>query len=157
MDSAEKKHKLERRTWYGLNGTIVLEAGFLHRSGFGKLLIPHPPVVNWLLRQGLEDHERVILSLAHEFGHLQTAPFALLYVVVILILALNVGHRSAVQVLFLLTCAQAAWEIASEFYTIRSDLEFYKSSYSMVFVAPRLLFWVLNVTLAATGWLIAVF
>jgi hypothetical protein len=124
----------------------------LHWVGFGKLLIPHPPVVNWVLRRGLEDNKRDIMSFAHEFGHLQTAPFALLYFCLILGLALNMGRRGLVQVVSLLVCAQAAWEIASEFHAIKSDIDFYRNSYRMVSIVPRAIFWVLTSALAIAGW-----
>jgi hypothetical protein len=148
----EKAQMRKRRTWYGLNGTIVLGRGFFHRVGFGKWLILHPPLVNLVLRRGLEDNERNILSFAHEFDHLQTAPFALLYFGVILGLALNMGRRGLVQVLFIMACAQAAWEIASEFHAIKSDIDFYRDSYRMVSIAPRAIFWVLTSALAIAGW-----
>jgi hypothetical protein len=146
----------KRRTWYGLNATITLGPGFLHRVGLGKLVIPHPPVVNWVLRRGLEGNKRNVLSFAHEFGHLQTAPFALLYFGVILGLALNTGRRSLVQVFFLLAGAQAVWEIASEFHVIKSDLGFYRNACRTVSMTPRTIFWVLTGALAITGWIMAV-
>ena len=63
-------------TWYGIGGTVIIDPGFLHRTGLGWFLIPHPSVINWLLRLGLLENSRNALRVTHEFGHLQSAPLA---------------------------------------------------------------------------------
>jgi hypothetical protein len=45
--------KIQVRTWYGVGGTVIIGPGFRHKSGIGNLIIPHPALVNWLLRLGL--------------------------------------------------------------------------------------------------------
>ena len=37
-----------------MGGTVIIAPGFLHRTGLGWFLIPHPPLINMLLRQGLQ-------------------------------------------------------------------------------------------------------
>src|SRR4030067_962928 len=49
----EQAHVRHMRTWYGMNGTVVIGPGFRHSTGLGGLLLPHPPVVNQLLRHRL--------------------------------------------------------------------------------------------------------
>jgi hypothetical protein len=51
---------------------------FIHKSGFGTLLVSHPAAVNWLLRRELKTENAISLIIKHAFGHLQTVPFALL-------------------------------------------------------------------------------
>ncbi len=70
---------LMHRTWYGITATVNLQSRFVHKSGLGTLLVPHPAAVNWLLRRGLKMETAISLIIKHEFGHLQTVPFALLY------------------------------------------------------------------------------
>src|SRR4030065_1057315 len=49
----EQAHVRHMRTWYGMNGTVVIGPGFRHGAGLGGLLLTHPPVVNQLLRHTL--------------------------------------------------------------------------------------------------------
>jgi hypothetical protein len=75
LSSYPQRHQC--RTWYGLTGTVILESDIAHKAGFGRLVISHPAAVNWLLRRGLPRADAIALSLRHEFGHLQTLPFAI--------------------------------------------------------------------------------
>ncbi|MFZ0131945.1 MAG: hypothetical protein WAK95_05335, partial [Desulfobacterales bacterium] len=45
---------LRRRTWYGIDATVNLNSEFIHQTGFGSFLVPHPTAVNRLLRYGLK-------------------------------------------------------------------------------------------------------
>lgn len=154
--SSRNGNTQDTRTWYRLNATVALGPGFLHRVGFGKFLIPHPPAVNWVLRRGLGVEKSKALCFSHEFGHLQTAPFALVYFGLTMGFALHMGHRGLMDVLLQLACAQAAWEIASELHAIRSNPGFYRDSYRMISVTPRAVFWTLAGALVIIGWIIAV-
>jgi hypothetical protein len=42
---------LKRRMWFGITATVNLKSKFMHKAGFGNLLVPHPAAVNWLLRR----------------------------------------------------------------------------------------------------------
>jgi hypothetical protein len=33
---------LKRRTWYGITAPVNLRSSFMHKSGFGALLVHHP-------------------------------------------------------------------------------------------------------------------
>ena len=59
-----------------MGGAVIIGPGFMHKSGVGRLIIPHPSVINWLLRLGLLENSRNALRVTHEFGHLQSAPLA---------------------------------------------------------------------------------
>ncbi len=42
------------RSWYGLRGEIAVEHALWHLVRVGGVALHHPPVVNWILRRGLE-------------------------------------------------------------------------------------------------------
>jgi hypothetical protein len=50
--------RIKVQTWYGMGGTVIIAPGFLHRTGLGWFFIPHPPLINLLLRQGLLKNSR---------------------------------------------------------------------------------------------------
>jgi hypothetical protein len=150
-----KTKMLNTRTWYGVNATVVIGPGFLHRGGYGKLLIPHPPVINWLLRRGLAPTVRENLSFAHEFGHLQSAPAALIYTAANFAALLAAGKTTVLTVMLLLISTHAAYEIMAEVITIRHDHQLYLHCYENVSKIPRAIFWFSMSLLALMGWIIA--
>lgn len=106
------------RSWYGLPATIVVERGHWHLVRIGPVALPHPPLVNLLLRRGLPSDDRLRLSYWHEFGHLQTLPLALAHAVWLL------RRRPARRVprwqwfVIVLIAHEVAWELASESYVV---------------------------------------
>ena len=132
---------LKRRTWYGITATVNLKSRFMHKSGFGNLLVPHPAAVNWLLRRGLKMENAISLIIQHEFGHLQTVPFALLYAGILLSVSIGEGAMSWFKILFLAVSTQAVWEMMSESFTLFSDIEGYRSCYDGINILPRVIFW----------------
>ena len=149
-----KTKRLDIRTWYGVNATVIIGPGFLHRGGYGKLLIPHPPVINWLLRQRLAPAVRENLSFTHEFGHLQSAPAALLYTVSNFAALLAAGKTTVLSVMLLLISTHAAYEIMAEIITIRNNRQLYRHCYEKVSKIPRTIFWFSMILLALVGWMI---
>ena len=145
------------RTWYGLTARITIGPGFIHKTGAGGLLIPHPPVANRLLRIGLPDHLHRKLSFAHEFAHFQTAPLLAAYVLALLAFAFIRTPPGIGKIFLLPACAQAAWEIMSEGCTIVKNAEAYRAAYEGVTKVPRILFWFVGGLLAAGGWGIVLF
>ena len=137
-----------------MGGTVIIGPGFLHRTGLGWFLIPHPPLVNWLLRQGLPKNSRNALRVTHEFGHLQSAPLAVLYTALnyAAIIAANRANLSNLILVFIST--HAAWEIMSEILTIMSDAQFYHKCYEKVSIIPRAIFWFSAIVLTLLGWII---
>lgn len=142
------------RTWYGLTATVIIGPGFLHRGGYGKLVIPHPPVINWLLRRGLSQAVRENLSFTHEFGHLQSAPAALLYTAANFAALLAVGKTTVLTVMLLLISTHAAYEIMAEIITILHDRKLYRHCYQNVSIIGRAIFWFSMILMALMGWII---
>ncbi len=148
---------LQHRTWFGFNATVTLRSKFMHKTGFGNLLILHPAAVNWLLRRGLNTKNVISLSIQHEVGHLQTVPFALLYAGILLLASWGEGSMAWFKIPFFVVSTQAAWEITSELYTIFRDIESYRACYDGVQKLARIIFWLLSVLMAFTGALILLF
>ena len=148
---------LRHRTWYGINATVTLTSKFLHKTGFGKVLIPHPAAVNWLLRRGLKASDVISLSIRHELGHLQTVPFALLFAAILLLASLGEELLAWVKIPILVVTTQAVWEMTSELYTILSDVENYHACYAGVGKLSRVLFWLMSGLAALSGALILLY
>lgn len=148
------KSIVKMRTWFGMEAVVEIGPGFIHKAGLGRVLIPHPPLINWLLRVDLPHEAKQTLSLLHEFGHLQATPLALLYAIVMMALSFVAGHRSWVEILLVLLSVLGAWEIMAEIFTISRTRERYTEFYKGVSVMPRLLFWIIVATLTISGWLI---
>jgi hypothetical protein len=147
---------IQARTWYSVKSTVKIGPGFLHKAGIGRFLIPHPPVVNWLLRQGLTKDARLTLSFTHEFGHFQTAPLAVLYTAVNFTAIIASGHLNLDRIVLVFISTHAAWEMMSEIITIMSDVQFYRKSYKRIPILPRIVFWIFTGALATVGWIIVI-
>jgi len=143
-----------KRLWFGPKARVMIGTGFLHKSGFGALMIPHPPIANWLLRWGLPNHLRCDLSFDHEFAHFQTAPMIIFYMLVLLIFASVRGRTSIGAVLFVLASVQAAWELMSEGLVMLMDPASYRMSYNALIRLPRVLFWAIGGMLTVAGWVV---
>ena len=146
--------KIQKKTWYGLNATVIIGPGFIHTAGWGVFLISHPPVANWLLRFGLKGTDRETLTFIHELEHLQSAPFVLLYAVLLFGLAFTKTHAGLAQIVFILFGSHAAWEIISEILTYYNDSRLYRRCYEKISLFPRIAFWFIAGATAITAWLI---
>lgn len=140
--------------WFGVNATVTIGPCFMHHAGFGKISVPHPPVINWLLRQGLAEDVRYAMNFTHEFGHLQTVPLAVFYTGVMLALASITRHTGLIEISLVLISTHAAWEIMAEIFTIASDVPLYRKHYEEITVIPRVIFWFFTGTLTITGWIV---
>jgi len=143
---------MKKRTWYFLNAVVEIEPGRFHRAGFGKLLIPHPPVVNWLLRRGLSQDAYKILCTEHEMGHLQALPFEILYSIILILIAISTGNDDTFGWLWVLVSSFSAWEITAEMHVIRCVKPGYSHFYRGVSYLPRIAFWGLTLSLVAGSW-----
>ncbi len=118
------------RAWYGLPGEIVIEGDSWHVVKVGPVPLPHPPLINRLIRRGLPQEARLRLSYWHELGHLQTLPLALAHAVWLWRNRWGPPRRSSLssRLLRLATALvghEAAWELVSESYVMsRSGLEY---------------------------------
>ncbi len=143
---------IQKRTWFGIYGTVTMGPGFMHKAGLGGVEIPHPPVFNWLLRMGLPESSRHALTLTHEFGHLQTLPLMLLYTGVFLAITVGSGQACLSGMILVLIGSHAFWEIITELYTVTRDSRFYRESYETVTRIPRIIFWIVTSALTILGW-----
>jgi hypothetical protein len=144
--------RIKVRTWYGMGGTVIIGPGFLHRTGLGWFLIPHPPLINCLLRQGLPKNSSTPLRIAHEFGHLQSAPLALLYTALNYTAIITANRANLSNLILVFISTHAAWEIMSGILTIMSDAQFYHKCYEKVSIIPRAIFWFSAIVLTLLGW-----
>jgi len=146
--------RIKVRTWYGVGGNVIIGPGFLHRTGLGWFLIPHPPLINWLLRQGLNKNSSNTLAIAHEFGHLQSAPLALLYTALNYTAIITANRANLSNLILVFISTHAVWEIMSEILTIMRGAQFYHKCYKKVSIIPRTLFWFSAIVLTLLGWII---
>ena len=146
--------KIQVRTWYGVGGTVIIGPGLRHKSGIGTLIIPHPAVVNWLLRLGLLENCSSTLRINHEIGHLQSAPLAVLYTAANYAAVILADRASLFIFILVLISTHAAWEIMAEIHTIMHNAPFYHRCYERVSAIPRAIFWFSTIALALWGWII---
>jgi hypothetical protein len=108
------------RAWYGLPSEIVIDGDSWHLVKVGSVPLPHPPLVNRLIRRGLPPETRLRLSCWHELGHLQTLPLALAQALWSWRRRPALQHMPflsrAVWLAAALICHEAAWELAAEGY-----------------------------------------
>ena len=145
-----------KRIWYGITATVTLGPRYLHRAGFGRVVFPHPPVVNWLLRIGVSDEAKRRLVFAHEFAHFETAPAAILYMGALFAFIYSRGRFSLASILMAIVSTHAAWEMLAEGLVVLESPADYRQSYNSLPQLPRILFWLLGTVLALAGWLVAV-
>ncbi|MFZ0728462.1 MAG: hypothetical protein WAM61_21975 [Desulfobacterales bacterium] len=150
-------HVLHRRTWYGVTASVEISSKWIHRAGFGKLLVPHPGLANWLLRRGMNPKVAATQCIRHEFWHLQTVPFAAVYTGILLAVSIGAETMSWLKLLVLAVSAQAVWEFMSEFFTRFSDIETYRAGYKGIRKLPRIVFWLTSVVAAGIGTFIFVY
>lgn len=143
-----------KRTWFGVAAKVTIGPGFVHKTGFGRLVIPHPPLANWLLRLGLPGDRSRNLIFAHEFAHFQTAPVLFVYGFVLIFLAYVKDRTGIEEIFFLVVNMQAAWELMSEGMVVLKDTAVYRNSYKGVTRLPRILFWFVAAMLTAGGWVV---
>lgn len=147
------------RAWYGLPGEIIIENDYWHLVKVGGLPLPHPPVINLLIRRGLPRSARRQLSYWHEFGHLQTLPLALGHAIWLW------RHKSPqrqkplrAQLLWLATALvihEAGWELAAESYVVGKIGGKYKEWYRQYPNPLLAAFWVGMTGVALLGTVIA--
>lgn len=132
------------RTWYGLKAEIDIESTSWHLVRIGRLALPHPPLVNLVLRKGQGRADYLRLSLLHEFGHLQTFPIALAHTILLLAVARRRGglRNILAGAGAWLLAHEAAWEMVSELYVVAQAGDDYRRIYrENPNRGGRLLFW----------------
>jgi hypothetical protein len=115
------------RTWYGLLVKITVTESNFHRVAVPGLVLPHPGMVNLIVRQGLPLDLRLALTSRHELGHLQTLPVPLLHLLLILWPRRGKPHGTFwLRNLVALLTHQALWEVAAEGYVVATDRRAYR-------------------------------
>ncbi|HSD50415.1 MAG TPA: hypothetical protein VLG48_03325 [Candidatus Methylomirabilis sp.] len=116
------------RAWYGLPGEIIVDGHHWHLIKVGRLPLPHPPLINRLIRRGLPQEDQLRLSYWHELGHLQTLPLALAHAVWLW----RGGRRQprpwvgrVIGLAAALVAHEAIWELASETYVVTKSSQRY--------------------------------
>ncbi len=148
--AADYGKRVRVRTWYGAEGEVELHGPFWHLVGLWGLDVPHPPLVNLLVRRGLPVKAKRELSFQHEAGHLQTLPVALLMTVVLLVRAWRSGGIAWRNLPLLWAGHHAMWEMLAEGYVMWADRDRYKRLYRGHPHPGLLLFWL--VTTLLVGW-----
>jgi len=144
---------VKKKLWYGVKGSVKIGPGFIHRAGLSGILIPHPPLVNLLLRIGLNQREHLKLGISHEFAHLQSMPFMVVYTIALFIVAWWYNDKLGWQwIVLLLLSSHAAWEMMAEAITVIKHKNEYSFIYRNVSPLPRILFWFLTSLLVFIGW-----
>ena len=143
------------RSWYGLPVEIVIEGDYWHWVKAGPVPLPHPPVVNLIVRHGLPRDARLRLSYFHEMGHIQTLPLALVHMAWVWKHrrgrnSMSWGRRIVWFGLFI-AVHQAAWELAAESYVFVHNPGEYKQLYKETRGHPAKIFWLLMSLLAVLG------
>ncbi len=110
------------RTWYGLDAEVTVTEANIHRVALPSLTLPHPGVVNWFARQGLDVETRLALTARHEFGHLQTLPVPLLHLLLLLWPRRGKPRLTSWPRFWLILLThQTLWEVAAESYVVATD------------------------------------
>lgn len=130
-------------TWYGLPAIVRrVDDGFCDVALPG-LALPHPSLVNGIIRRGLPADARAPLAFLHELGHLQTLPF----------LALPAAYlwrrprRGPLAVVIDLLAVGAYWELASEGYVVFAALQNYVAALRRSRNMWAILFWPIMIVL----------
>lgn len=148
-----EKTEYHIRTWYGATGRIELQGRFWHLAGLGGVEIPHPPVVNLLIRQGLPVEAQRELSFRHELGHLQVLPLAVLAAFALLAQAKQAGRLTWSQGVWLWAEHHALWEMMAESYVMWRLGGRYKRLYGGRLHGGLLIFWLGTAALVAWGFI----
>ncbi|NOZ60187.1 MAG: hypothetical protein GXO74_00750 [Calditrichaeota bacterium] len=139
------------KTWFGLSGKVKVNNGILHRAGV-IIIIPHPPIVNWFLRSRLAKSDKLTLSYDHEFGHLQTMPIFMIYLLLLFVIQWRI-YRSFdwLNIVIIVIASHALWEFVSELSVIiklrNSYFDIYRKKlinpiiFAFIMIGLNLIYW----------------
>ena len=132
------------RTWYGVRARVLpSEHGLCDVAVFG-LPLPHPSLINIIIRRGRSPSIREQLFFLHELGHLQTAPLAAMVAVGVF---RRPGRRGVMGAVLRLLAVEAVWELLTESYVVwRSGHDYWKGT-----TPVAIAFWPAMVGLAGTA------
>ncbi|MCZ7665303.1 MAG: hypothetical protein M5U22_21305 [Thermoleophilia bacterium] len=141
-------------TWFGTAGRVTAGADGWHVAEVGRLRLPHPGLVNMILRAGPPE-ETLRLVVLHERGHFETAPAAALHLFWILGAALRSPAephpcrvlpplRGFPRAVALAVSHHAAWEALAEAWVVRHE----GRSYARGSTARQTFFWTVTLAMA---------
>ncbi len=141
-------------TWFGTTGRVTAGADGWHVAEVGRLQLPHPGLVNMILRAGPPE-ETLRLVVLHERGHFETAPAAALHLFWVLSAALRSPAephpcrdlpplRGFLRAAALAVSHHAAWEALAEAWVVRHE----GRSYARGSAARQTFFWTVTPALA---------
>jgi len=107
--------------------------------------LPHPSLINAMIRRGLPPQAKARLFFLHELGHLQTLPLLALP----LLLLRRKQRTSLAGAALDLLALEALWELASEVYVVSRTGRGYVGAWRASRNPAALLFWLLMLLLAA--------
>jgi hypothetical protein len=129
------------RTWYGAPARVRVGPGGLSDAALWDLALPHPSLVNMVIRHGLAQSDRFHLSYWHELGHLQAIPLVTAAALTRLLVG---GARSLRTVLEL----NALWELLAGGYVVAKTRGGYFRAYGRVGYVPLAIFWIASAVLS---------
>lgn len=148
----EGARSARKQTWLGMEIKVTLGPGFIHNVRIGPLIFPHPPVANYILRQGISSSRKYELGFTHEFAHFQTLPAAAVYAIVVFTSLKYIGSNFW-NIALALVSLQAFWESISEVRTFANNAQYYRECYKGVSALPRLVFWISALALFGVFWI----
>ena len=102
------------RTWYGAPARVRAASSSLCEAALWGVALPHPSLVNMLIRRGLPADDRLRLSYWHELGHLQALPLVAVAALMTWASARRVRRSLVLSILGL----NALWELLAEGYVV---------------------------------------
>ncbi len=137
-----RSYQRQKTTWYHLPAEIQVTENHIHHVRLPGVFLPHPGLVNWIVRRGLSVQTRLELTALHEFGHLQTLPVPLLHVLLMIWPRRGRSpYSSRLRLLVGLLSHQLAWEVAAESYVVAHDPRTYRAPRPRRDKALYALFW----------------
>ncbi|HEY57117.1 MAG TPA: hypothetical protein G4O04_00955 [Anaerolineae bacterium] len=121
MSVLSKRLTWRTRTWYGLPTTITVSTSNMHKVQADRVTLPHPGVVNTVVRAGLPWSTRLALTAQHELGHLQTLPVPVAHSLLLWVLRPRRNGGRMRRWAWGLLAHQAVWEVAAEGYVLFAD------------------------------------
>ena len=147
-----KPERLKLQTWFGLTATVELSGSrWLHRAGFGRWLLPHPPLFNLILRTGMTETDYRRQSIRHEWGHFQVMPVILLYLVAGTVIFFPLARNPAKAGIWFLGIFPL-WEILAEAHVLWQEKADYRRAMRGIPIWRKILFWAGNAFATAVTW-----
>lgn len=138
------------RSWYGVPARIVATDRGLCNVAFIGIPLPHPCLINLVIRHGLPELIKARLFFLHELGHVETLPLLVLP----LILLWRGWKASPSPLILNLLALGSFWELVAEIYVIFRSRREYVAAWRQSRNPAALVFWPSLLLLAILPFLI---